>query len=68
MIPLALAFGAGAEQAAPLGRAVIGGLIAGTLATMLVLPAIYAVCQAKAAKHSLSLDPDDPTSLHYEAA
>jgi multidrug efflux pump subunit AcrB len=68
MVPLALAFGAGAEQAAPLGRAVIGGLIAGTLATMLVLPAIYAVFQAKAAKHSLSLDPDDPTSLHYETA
>ena len=68
MVPLALAFGAGAEQAAPLGRAVIGGLILGTLATMLVLPAIYAVLQAKAPTHSLSLDPDDPTSPHYETA
>jgi multidrug efflux pump subunit AcrB len=68
MLPLALAFGTGAEQAAPLGRAVIGGLIAGTFATMFVLPAIYAVLQAKAPTHSLSLDPDDPTSPHYEAA
>ncbi|OFW41653.1 MAG: acriflavin resistance protein [Acidobacteria bacterium RIFCSPLOWO2_12_FULL_67_14] len=68
MIPLALAFGTGAEQAAPLGRAVIGGLLAGTFATMLILPAIYAVFQAKAPAHPLSLDPDDPTSPHYEAA
>ncbi|MGH9253921.1 MAG: efflux RND transporter permease subunit [Vicinamibacterales bacterium] len=68
MIPLTLAFGAGAEQAAPLGRAVIGGLLFGTLATMLVLPAFYAVLQAKVPKHSLSLDPDDPTSPQYEAA
>jgi multidrug efflux pump subunit AcrB len=68
MIPLALAFGAGAEQAAPLGRAVVGGLLVGTLGTMLVLPAVYAVLQAKAPVHSLSLDPDDPTSPHYEPA
>jgi len=68
MIPLALAFGAGAEQAAPLGRAVIGGLLAGTITTMLVLPAIYAIFQSRAPKHSLSLDPDDPTSPNYEAA
>ena len=68
MIPLALAFGAGAEQAAPLGRAVIGGLVAGTLATMFILPAIYAVFQAKAPRHPLSLDPDDPTSPYHEPA
>lgn len=68
MFPLALAFGAGAEQAAPLGRAVIGGLVAGTFTTMLVLPAIYAIFQAKAPKFALSLDPDDPTSPRYETA
>ena len=66
MVPLALAFGAGAEQAASLGRAVIGGLLAGTFATMLVLPAIYAIFQAKAPKFALSLDPDDPTSSRHE--
>jgi multidrug efflux pump subunit AcrB len=68
MIPLALAFGAGAEQAAPLGRAVVGGLFVGTLGTMLVLPAVYAVLQARVSARPLSLDPDDPTSPHYEPA
>ncbi|MEO8025399.1 MAG: efflux RND transporter permease subunit, partial [Bryobacteraceae bacterium] len=48
MIPLALAIGAGAEQNAPLGRAVIGGLIAATFATLTILPAFYAILQNKA--------------------
>jgi multidrug efflux pump subunit AcrB len=68
MLPLALAFGEGSEQAGPLGRAVIGGLLGGMAATMLVLPAIYAILQGRAPKYSLSLDPDDPTSPNYEAA
>jgi multidrug efflux pump subunit AcrB len=68
MLPLALGFGEGGEQIAPLGRAVIGGLLASTLATMLVLPAIYAIFQAKAPKSALSFDPDDPKSPNYEPA
>jgi multidrug efflux pump subunit AcrB len=68
MLPLAMGVGEGGEQIAPLGRAVIGGLLVSTAATMFVLPAIYAVFQARAPKHSLSLDPDDPNSPHYEAA
>jgi multidrug efflux pump subunit AcrB len=67
MLPLALALGAGTEQTAPLGRAVIGGLLVSTLATMLVLPAIYAIFQARASRVSLSLDPDDPMSRNHEA-
>jgi multidrug efflux pump subunit AcrB len=67
MMPLALGFGEGGEQIAPLGRAVIGGLLASTLATMFVLPAIYAIFQANAPKYSLSLDPDDPDSPNFEA-
>ena len=67
MMPLALGFGEGGEQIAPLGRAVIGGLLASTLATMFVLPVIYAIFQANAPKYSLSLDPDDPHSPNYEA-
>ncbi|MGE0594703.1 MAG: efflux RND transporter permease subunit [Vicinamibacterales bacterium] len=60
MVPMALALGEGAETAAPLGRAVIGGLAAATLATLVVLPSVYALLQARAATVSPSLDPDDP--------
>jgi HAE1 family hydrophobic/amphiphilic exporter-1 len=41
MIPLALALGEGAEQRAPMGRAVIGGLITSTLLTLFVVPVVY---------------------------
>jgi multidrug efflux pump subunit AcrB len=43
MLPMALALGSGSEQNAPLGRAVIGGLIAATLMTLFVVPAIYSI-------------------------
>ena len=62
MIPMALAFGEGAEATAPLGRAVIGGLAAATLATLIVLPSVYSLIQQSASRTSPSLDPDDPES------
>jgi multidrug efflux pump subunit AcrB len=43
MLPMALAIGEGSEQNAPLGRAVIGGLIAATLMTLFVVPAVYSI-------------------------
>lgn len=43
MIPMALGWGEGGAQTAPLGRAVIGGLVFATVATLTVLPAVYAV-------------------------
>jgi Cu/Ag efflux pump CusA len=55
----------GAEQLAPLGRAVIGGLAASTAATLFVLPALFALVQRRARRASPSLDPDDVTSRHY---
>jgi multidrug efflux pump subunit AcrB len=55
MVPVAL----GAEQLAPLGRAVIGGLVAATLTTLLVVPSIFATVQARASSRSPSLDPDE---------
>ena len=64
MIPMALAIGEGAEATAPLGRAVIGGLSAATLATLLVLPSIYSLAQQSARAISPSLDPDDPASAY----
>ncbi|MDR1990208.1 MAG: efflux RND transporter permease subunit [Acidobacteriaceae bacterium] len=62
MVPMALAFGEGAEATAPLGRAVIGGLCAATIATLMVLPSVYALLQRSARMMSASLDPDDPDS------
>jgi multidrug efflux pump subunit AcrB len=64
MIPMALAIGEGAEATAPLGRAVIGGLAAATVATLIVLPSIYSLVQQSAAIASPSLDPDDPESAY----
>jgi multidrug efflux pump subunit AcrB len=60
MLPMAIGFGEGGGQTAPLGRAVIGGLAAATLATLVVLPNVFALLRAKATRRSVSLDPDDP--------
>jgi multidrug efflux pump subunit AcrB len=66
MVPMALALGEGGEQVAPLARAVIGGLMASTLATLLFLPSVFAIVQGRAAVGSASLDPDDPESPHFD--
>ncbi len=65
MMPMALGHGDGGEQTAPLGRAVIGGLAAATVATLLILPAVFAVIQRKATRESVSLDPHDPTGRFH---
>jgi len=67
MLPMAIGFGEGGPQAAPLGRAVIGGLLVSTFATLTILPAIYALLQGRAAVTSPSLNPMDPTSRYYDA-
>jgi multidrug efflux pump subunit AcrB len=63
MIPMALALGRGSEGTAPLGRAVIGGLLVATAATLLVLPTVFAIVQRRASVASPTLDPDDPGFL-----
>jgi multidrug efflux pump subunit AcrB len=65
MLPLAMAVGEGGKQSAPLGWAVIGGLAAATGATLLVLPAFFALVSSRASRISASLDPDDVASSHY---
>lgn len=65
MLPMALGLGESGEQTAPLGRAVIGGLLGATLATLWVLPAIFALLRSRASTRSRSLDPHDPESGHY---
>ena len=65
MVPMALGLGESGEQSAPLGHAVIGGLIVATFTTLTVLPAIYAALQHRASAQSPSLNPADPESRHY---
>ena len=67
MIPMALGLGESGQQSAPIGRAVIGGLVFATLTTLLVLPSLYAVMQRNASVTTASLDPDDPAGGFYEA-
>ena len=68
MLPMALGLGEGGEQTAPLGRAVVGGLAAATLATLVVLPSVFALIQARATTRTASLDPDDPGSAHFDSS
>jgi Cu/Ag efflux pump CusA len=66
MMPMSLALEEGSEQNAPLGRAVIGGMAVATFATLLVLPAVFTLLLGRSSNQSPSLDPDDPTSAHYD--
>jgi multidrug efflux pump subunit AcrB len=43
MVPMALGLGDGGEQNAPLGRAVIGGLLLATVATLFFVPAVFSL-------------------------
>jgi multidrug efflux pump subunit AcrB len=47
MLPMALALGEGGEQNAPLGRAVIGGLLMATLVTLFAVPTVYVILRRK---------------------
>jgi multidrug efflux pump subunit AcrB len=66
MIPMAIAFGQGSEETAPLGRAVIGGLFVATIATLLLLPIVFGLVQRNASTGTRSLDPEDPDSKWFE--
>jgi multidrug efflux pump subunit AcrB len=67
MVPMAIGFGESGSQSAPLGRAVIGGLLVSTFATLTILPSIYAILQGRASLASPSLNPMDPASRYYDA-
>jgi multidrug efflux pump subunit AcrB len=65
MLPMAMGFGDGGDQAAPLGKAVVGGLIASTFAALFILPLVFSWVQGKTSIASVSLDPEDEESKHY---
>jgi multidrug efflux pump subunit AcrB len=52
MIPMALGLGEGGEQNAPLGRAVIGGLLFATVSTLLFVPVLYAGVHERLARRA----------------
>ncbi|GAB3965402.1 efflux RND transporter permease subunit [Spirosoma terrae] len=66
MVPMASGLGEGGDQIAPLGQAVIGGLVASTFAALLILPCVFNQLQAKASIQSVSLDPEDPESKFFD--
>jgi multidrug efflux pump subunit AcrB len=68
MMPMALGLGDSGQQSAPLGRAVIGGVVFATAATLFVLPIIFGLLRASASRLSTSLDPDDPQSPLSQSA
>ncbi|HRQ51075.1 MAG TPA: efflux RND transporter permease subunit, partial [Agriterribacter sp.] len=67
MLPMAIGVGKGAEQVAPLGRAVIGGLIASTVTILLLVPHFFSSLMSRTKVISPSLDPDDKESRYYSA-
>jgi len=65
-VPMALALEEGSEMTAPLGRAVIGGLVVSTFATLLIVPAMFALVMGNSKKVSPSIDPDDPEGRCFD--
>jgi multidrug efflux pump subunit AcrB len=59
MVPMSLGMGEGGDRTAPLGRAVIGGLLVSTSAVLLVLPLVYAMVQKNASRKGASMLPED---------
>jgi multidrug efflux pump subunit AcrB len=57
MVPIALGFGEGGDQTAPLGRAVIGGLLASSTFVLFVLPIVFSAVQRNANMKSSSVHP-----------
>jgi multidrug efflux pump subunit AcrB len=68
MVPMALALEQGSEMQAPLGRAVIGGLVVSTFVTLFIVPSVFALLMGRSKPRSPSLHPDDPDSSHYDPA
>jgi len=68
MMPMALSLGQWGGQAAPLGRSVVGGLAAATMATLFVLPSVFSLVQTHSHRRTASLDPNDESSSHYQSS
>ena len=56
MVPMALGLGEGGEQNAPLGRAVIGGLLFATVATLFFVPTVFAIVRSRTTGHNANTE------------
>jgi multidrug efflux pump subunit AcrB len=65
MVPMALGLGEGGDQTAPLGIAVIGGLLFSMFSSLILLPLIYQSVIGDSPVKAISLDPDDPQSKYH---
>jgi len=65
MVPMSLGLGEGGEQNAPLGRAVIGGLIVATVATLFFVPAVFAIIRGR--RSAQPLNPDGTAAKSHQA-
>lgn len=66
MIPMALGISEGGDQTAPLGIAVIGGLLFSAIGVLFFLPHVYQLIIGRRPFKYVSLDPDDSNSTHYD--
>ena len=65
MVPMALGLGDGGEQNAPLGRAVIGGLLCATMATLVFVPSVFSVIHGRRVPAEAQPQPaSEDQSLH----
>jgi multidrug efflux pump subunit AcrB len=65
MIPMALGLGDGGEQNAPLGRAVIGGLLCATVATLVFVPSVFALLHSRFTSAGMqTTTKDDESAIH----
>ena len=66
MIPMALGLTEGGDQTAPLGKAVIGGMIFSAISVLFFLPHVYQWLAGRKVYNQVSLDPDDVNSKNYD--
>lgn len=66
MIPMAIGFGEGGKQTAPLAIAVIGGLLFSSLISLWFIPLVYDLVMGNKKSINTSLDPNDENSIYYD--
>jgi Cu/Ag efflux pump CusA len=66
MVPMALGLGDGGEQNAPLGRAVIGGLLVATIATLFFVPVVYSIVRGRKGENEDEDESEPAADEHHD--